>query len=459
MRLLTLLSLVTIGSVIQPTATTAQDKVDCKKDVEEAAAYINGMWSFKLFKPGAVDIRKEYALHHVLARKAETPAECADVLARFLATLGDGHSALIYFPGLNYTAPEIEIRSQRERLTRVPGEKPKVHAYVVSRDTTVEALATLFPGSEILAVDGKSTEELYRYWEQRVSGSTPQWIDYRIDESLLLGPGGTDVTIQFRQPGGAISEVTVQRPPARTREERQEEWKAAADTMNIAPWKLLEEGWGYIEYKSFAFRSLDQTVRPFDTAIDSLIDAPGLIIDLRGNGGGSTEALARVTGRLIDEKTSMGYFNVRTPGQQTISAVWTSSGLEERPPLWAEPRRPVYEGPLVLLVDRTCFSACEMFAAGLQAAGRALVIGPEATGGGSGGVTPLELPSGALIQFSYAVAWRPDGQIIEGNGVAPEVSVNVTRRDLAARRDRVLERGIQALERGEAPSLSPDGET
>jgi carboxyl-terminal processing protease len=88
--------------------------------------------------------------------------------------------------------------------------------------------------------------------------------------------------------------------------------------------------------------------------------------------------------------------------------------------LLATPRKEIYTGPVVILIDRRCFSACESFTGGVQSFGRALVIGSDASGGGSGFVGGLKLPSGAIISFSWTVAWLPNGQQIEGHGVAPE---------------------------------------
>lgn len=432
------------------------DKIKCEKDIKEAAELIYNLWSFKLFKPGAVNIEAEYAVHYVLAKRAETPEECADILARFMAKLKDGHSAVNFFPGLNYTTPEVELRTMRERLSRVPGEKPKVHVYVVARDSTDESLKPLMPGSEILEVDGTPIQELHDYWGKRVSGSTSQWLDYQCDRRLLLGPAETEIELTVRQTNGAKETLKIRRPRMKTEDERDREYEAYKDTVHIATSRRLEDGWGYLKYTTFAFRTLRQTVKPFDDALDSIIDVPGLIIDLRGNGGGNTDVLNDVAGRFINERTSMGFFNIRTPGQETILEVWddVTGSITSKPRLSAHPRGDTYEGPVVIVVDRTCFSACEIFTAGLQATGRALVVGPEATGGGSGGIAVSKLPSGARIQFSTAVAWRPDGEIIEGNGVQPDIKMPIRPRDLAAGRDRVLERAIKALQDGEAKPLT-----
>jgi C-terminal processing protease CtpA/Prc len=253
-------------------------KVDCRKDLEKAAQLIDARWSFKIFKPGAVDIYAEYQNLAPAARQATAPEACAEVLERFMATLRDGHSSLQYFPGVERTRPDIELRSQRERLSKIAGQRPKIHVYVFSRDTTDESLRTIRPGSEILAVDGVPVDSLYRSMESRVSGSTNQWVDYVCDRRLLSGPPGSEVELTLRQPGGVKKAFVVQRPAKLTEEESKQAAREAEiyrDTVNIAPWKRLEGGWGYVKYTTFSFGSVAKTLKPFDAAIDSLLDAPG----------------------------------------------------------------------------------------------------------------------------------------------------------------------------------------
>ncbi|KPK76895.1 MAG: hypothetical protein AMS25_17225, partial [Gemmatimonas sp. SM23_52] len=124
-----------------------------------------------------------------------------------------------------------------------------------------------------------------------------------------------------------------------------------------------------------------------------------------------------------------------------------------RTALIAKPREPIYQGPVVLIIDRACFSACEGFAGALQTLGRVLLVGG-ATGGGSGVAGLVRLPSGAIMSISWSVFWLPDGRMIEGQGVLPDIYVRGRPRDWVVGRDRVLERAIEALGQGEAPQLS-----
>ncbi len=439
-----------------PAPAASSKKVNCHKDLKKVRELINDRWSFKIFKPGAVDLDEAFKQLEPLAKRADTPEACARVIARFMAKLGDGHSRLQYYPDLNYSAPLIVIRSLRERLSKVPGQRPKVHAYVFARDTTNEELKTIPRGSEILAVDGVETESLYREMAQYVSGSTAQWKDYLCDRQLLLGPAETEIDLTYREPGGARKTIAIVRPSVDSLKETPEEVRAHLGWEDESSSQRLEGGWGYIKYTSFSWGNPKRSVELFDEGLDAVFDVPGLIIDLRGNGGGYVDAISKIAGRFIAARETMGFYSVRTPGQETISRVWdeATGSVNSRPRLLATPRKEIYTGPVVILIDRRCFSACESFTGGVQSFGRALVIGSDASGGGSGFVGGLKLPSGAIISFSWTVAWLPNGQQIEGHGVAPDILVRERARDWAVGRDRVLSRAIKALEQGEAKPLT-----
>ncbi|KPK75328.1 MAG: hypothetical protein AMS25_18515 [Gemmatimonas sp. SM23_52] len=446
-----------------PSTALAQKKpktVNCHRDLEEALEIVDALWSFKLFKPGTVDLEQAFRQLDPEARRTTDPDACADLLSRFMARLQDGHSGLSYMPGVEYSSPYIIVRSQRERLSQVPGRSPIVHAYVFDRDTTDEVLHSIPRGSEILTVDGIAVDSLYRFMEHRVSGSTQQWRDYLCDRRLLRGPAETDFELAYREPGAALKTVRLMRPPADTiKEELDNELRVYFGDITHSHWERLEGGWGYIRYTSFVHGRLDQTIDRFDEMVDSLLGAPGLIIDLRGNGGGFSAARTEIAGRFVADKAPLTYLQIRHPGENAVIERIdpTTGSYTTKLPQLVHPREPIYTGPVVVLIDRGCFSACEAFTGGLKSLGRVLVIGPERSGGGSGAVGGLRLPSGAVISFSWTVGWLPDGGQIESHGVAPHIVVQERPRDWAVGRDRVLERAIRALEQGEAKPLAETG--
>ncbi len=446
---LVLLAIVLCGCA--PPGRSRPAKLDCLRDLAVTAGLARVVWSFRTYRSapswfGVFD-----------ASKATTPEACADVLERSLALWKDGHASLLYFPGLHHTVPHIAFRSQSTELSRLPGEEPPPpRVYVVARDTADEAPRAIEPGSEVLAVDGIPIDSFYLAVRERVSGSTTQWRDYVCDQRLLAGPAGTEVELTLRELSGATKVVRVTRPPY-PGEEEVRKWivEMHRDPETIAPWERLDGGWGYIRLSTFAAESLQIVVDAFDRALDSVFNAPGLIIDLRGNGGGYLDGMTELAGRLLADETTFGYYQKRERGEAIDFEPWDPAAVTDtlRTALTAKPRQPVYRGPVVLIIDRACFSACEGFAGTLQALGRVLLVGG-ATGGGSGVAGLVRLPSGAIMSISWSVFWLPDGRMIEGQGVLPDIYVRGRPRDWVVGRDRVLDRAIKALEQGEAKPLA-----
>src|SRR5687767_9369428 len=103
-----------------------------------------------------------------------------------------------------------------------------------------------------------------------------------------------------------------------------------------------------------------------------------------------------------------------------------------------------YRGQVVVLIDAETQSAGEIFAGGLQASGRAVVVGQRSAGATLPSAAK-ELPTGAILQYAFADFVTAKGAVIEGSGVEPNLSVRLTRRQLLAGRDPQLESGLQAL--------------
>ena len=100
------------------------------------------------------------------------------------------------------------------------------------------------------------------------------------------------------------------------------------------------------------------------------------------------------------------------------------------------------EPPLAILVDQTSYSASEIFAAAMQAIGRARVFGQQTPGGALPAMLRA-LPNGDVLEYAIGDFVTATGQRIEGNGVVPDHVVAPSRASLAAGKDVVLDAAVE----------------
>ena len=92
-------------------------------------------------------------------------------------------------------------------------------------------------------------------------------------------------------------------------------------------------------------------------------------------------------------------------------------------------------------MDDTSYSASEIFAAGMQSIGRAQVFGQQTPGGALPAMI-RRLPNGDVLEYAIGDFVTATGRRVEGAGVIPDVPVAITRADVAAGRDPVLEAAV-----------------
>ncbi len=151
--------------------------------------------------------------------------------------------------------------------------------------------------------------------------------------------------------------------------------------------RLLPGGYGFIVIRSFADQAV---IDAFDAALLQFREAPGLVIDVRQNGGGDTAVARPVMGRFIKEQKPYAWMR-RRDGKQ-LSDAWTEV---------VDPRGPfTYTAPVAVLTTRWSASMAEGFPMGMRGIGRATIVGTPMMRLGAG-VFPLRLDrTGVELQYS-----------------------------------------------------------
>lgn len=198
---------------------------------------------------------------------------------------------------------------------------------------------------------------------------------------------------------------------------------------------ILQENIGYIYYESFSSPIGEGNL---DHVLDYLSTCRGLILDIRDNSGGALTNVETLVGRFIDRPTLVGYISHKTgPGHGDFSLPYP---IEYLP---AESGRIRWGKPIVLLTNRSTFSAANNLAAILKNLPGVTLIGAT-TGGGSGMPYSSELPNGWGVRFSACSILDARGESTEA-GVNPHIAVDITTADALRGRDTILDAAILQL--------------
>ncbi|MFP4013706.1 MAG: S41 family peptidase [Chitinispirillaceae bacterium] len=197
---------------------------------------------------------------------------------------------------------------------------------------------------------------------------------------------------------------------------------------------------GYIRIVSFQG---DGWGREIDPIIKTLTHCKGVIIDVRNNGGGNSQNAERIASRFADSTRLAAYIKWRNGPEHDDHS--------QLIPYYVRPADWTYSGPVVLLTDRGCFSSTEMFVLYMRHIPSVTVIG-DTTGGSSGNPISRQLPNGWYYSISRWVEYTSDMELVEGNGIAPDKVITVTVEDVAARRDPILEKGVEMINEAGQPA-------
>ena len=170
-------------------------------------------------------------------------------------------------------------------------------------------------------------------------------------------------------------------------------------------YKMMENSIGYIQISQFD----EVTTEQFKEALTDLNNQglKGLIVDIRSNPGG----LLNVVVDIVDEIIPKGLI-VYTDDVNGNRKEYNGSSDNE------------ITVPMAVLVDGNSASAAEIFAGAVQDYGKGKIIGTQTFGKGI--VQTIQpLTDGSAIKYTIAQYYTPKGQVIQGNGVAPDMVVEL----------------------------------
>lgn len=198
----------------------------------------------------------------------------------------------------------------------------------------------------------------------------------------------------------------------------------------------FDDGIGYIMITTWAPET-PADLEPAFEALADFADAPAMIIDVRPNSGGD-ELLAQSFAGCFVEKAAVYSRNV----YRDTSA---PDGFTKPFDRVIEPKkgRPAFHKPIAVLMGKANMSSCESFLLMMKQAPKCVLIG-EPSYGSSGNPKPHDLGNGVTVQLPSWKDMAPDGTLIEGVGIRPDVNIQATLAELR-RDDPLLAEALKRL--------------
>ena len=289
-----------------------------------------------------------------------------------------------------------------------------IGAVLQNEDEYVKVVRVVPAGPADKQSDLKAAELIIAVGQGK-AGPMTDVIGWRLDDvvDLVRGKKGTVVRLDVIPAAGRADEarrLTITRNEVQLEEQAAQSKIIEINELGSTPRKI-----GVIDIPAFyldfdAYRKGDpdfrSTTRDVATLVNELNEAgvDGLVIDLRGNGGGSLREANELTGLFIEYGPTV---QIRGTG----SRVWRDGKRR---------RGPYYDGPVAIMIDRLSASASEIFAGALQDYGRAIVVGDRSFGKGTV-QTLLDLPEGQL-KITESKFYRISGDSTQHRGVIPDIS-------------------------------------
>ncbi|MEU1385936.1 MULTISPECIES: S41 family peptidase [unclassified Nonomuraea] len=198
--------------------------------------------------------------------------------------------------------------------------------------------------------------------------------------------------------------------------------------LRVVTSKLLDDDIAYVRLRGFAPDSANRVFRAI-SRMRAARPLAGVVLDLRGNGGGSPVEATRLV-------SAFGHGKV-TAYQCTVDAKCETSRTDDTVEL--------LNLPLVVLTDRSCASACEHFSSAVKDLRLGRLVGTRTAGVISGPSQSYLLGNNTSLSFPAKHHLGPNREVIDRIGVPPDHHVPLTPQDAADGRDPALAKALTLL--------------
>ena len=376
-----------------------------------------------------------YTLRFADAEEAEDIDAYALAMRDFLWEIPDGHV------GMPLSHLSELFREETDGGLGISLSELKDGRVVVSflLDGSPAANAGMELGAEILTWDGGTLQEAMDrefVWAHQAL-ATEHTLRLQQLRYITRFPLGTEVEVSFRNPESEEEETVTVTTVSERASFNNSSFFSGVDGLELpVEFEILDSGYGYVAIYSFSDNER-LTVQLWERMIETFVSqaVPGVIIDMRHNGGGSGFLADQLGAYFFQEEHILGY---SSSYNEASGDFYLDPRSEDRFILPEEDLR--FDGALAVIIAPGCFSACEFFSYNLTIHERADIVGHYPTGGLGGAGDDFLMPEDITIRFTVTRAVDADKNIhIEAQGVAPTVRVPVTLETLTSDGDPLLE--------------------
>lgn len=189
----------------------------------------------------------------------------------------------------------------------------------------------------------------------------------------------------------------------------------------------------YVYYPSFANTISESHL---DILMQRAQDMKGVIIDVRNNGGGSLSNARGLASCFTDKQVAYARERRKIGPAPDDFSEWQTLTIPVKKGLR-------FDGPVIVLSNRACYSATTFFAQMMKSLPNARILGDQ-TGGGGGAPSSGELPNGWQYRLSVTQTVNLEGEQIEA-GVPVDIEVNLRQEDIRRNRDTLIETALRLL--------------